>query len=120
MKDMTRFKLQRNNNINNFSNLNKRNYSHISPSPSTLRKWRVEDLYRENSRKLHELIFGIPILKRNNQNKYYSSTTKEKSKKIWVDFNTFNYDDFEGFKNELYYSGKLVPGVKYSILIKLR
>lgn len=54
-----------------------------------------------------------------NPRKLYSTTTSER-RKLWVDFSIFNFEDFDSFKNELFYSGKLIPGVSYSILIKLK
>lgn len=45
-----------------------------------------------------------------NPRKLYSTTTSER-RKLWVDFSIFNFEDFDSFKNELFYSGKLIPGV---------
>lgn len=47
-----------------------------------------------------------------NQNNFYSSSLsgRGENRKIWIDYNLFVNNDFENFKKELFYSGKLKAG----------
>jgi hypothetical protein len=46
--------------------------------------------------------------------------TKVKSSKVWLDFNIFTSMDFEEFSKQLFYSGKILPNMDYSLIVKIR
>jgi hypothetical protein len=103
--------------------------SKARPAPSTLYKMHLIKksqfvsskpiILPANFRPLHSKVIK-KFRGKNSSFKSNFSTTKEKGKKIWIDFFIFDNQDFDLFKYLLFYSGKLKPGVNYSILLKLR
>ena len=97
--------------------------SKAMPAPSTLRMQNLRKLATSSmeAREMLKFLNDMQKLKVNQKNFYSSSLSgKVKNSKIWVDYNLFVNNDFENFKKELFYSGKLKAGELYSVLFKIR
>jgi hypothetical protein len=97
--------------------------SKAMPAPSTIRVQNLRKLSTTSveARQMLSLINTMGKLKANPNNFYSSSPSgRGKNSKIWIDYNLFVNNDFENFKKELFYSGKLKAGELYSVLFKIR
>jgi hypothetical protein len=89
--------------------------SKARPAPSTLYKMHLLKksqfvspkpiILPANFRPLHSKVIKN-FRDKNSSFKSNFSTTKEKGKKIWIDFFVFDNKDFDLFRYQLFYSGK--------------